>query len=206
MTLRLKPPGGDRSPFALPKGLLGRLAGWIMARTNMPNNEWAIAVLDVRPDDHVLEIGFGPGTAIQRLAGRARFVAGVDPSEVMVRQATARNRRAIEEGRVELRQGSVSALPYESGRFDKVLSVNSIMAWPDPARDLGEVYRVLKPGGRVAITVQPRWVRTEPAVMQIGDELRALLSQAGFVDVVVQLKRLKPPSVTAVGTKPAVEP
>ena len=201
MTL-LKPPGSEHSPFALPTGVLGMVAGWIMARTNVQNNEWAIAALDVQAGDHVLEIGFGPGTAIRRLAEKARFVAGVDPSEVMVRQARARNRRAIAEGRVELRQGSVSALPYESERFDRVLSVNNVMFWPDPPRDLREVYRVLKPGGRVVITVQPRWVKTEEAVREIGEELRWLLSEAGFVNVEARLKRLKPPSVTTVGVKP----
>src|SRR5215218_7697944 len=100
-----------RTQFARPHGLAGRLAGWEMALrpSNRSRNRWAVALLDVQPQDHVLEIGFGPGLAIREFARRATdgLVIGVDHSEVMLRHATARNRAAVEQGRVDLRLGSV---------------------------------------------------------------------------------------------------
>ena len=79
--------------FGHPKGVLGRLGGVIMARVNRDAAAQVIEVLDVRPDDKVLEVGFGPGVAIQMLLHRvpAGSVAGVDQSQEMVRQAAARN-------------------------------------------------------------------------------------------------------------------
>ena len=48
--------------FRRPTGLLGRLAGWIMANrpSNIERNRWTVDLLRVQPADHVLEIGFGP--------------------------------------------------------------------------------------------------------------------------------------------------
>ena len=93
--------------FVRPWGFAGWLAGWEMAlrRSNRKRNRWAVALLDVQPQDHILEIGFGPGLAIRELARRATdgFVLGIDHSEVMVRQAAVRNRAAVDQGRVELR-------------------------------------------------------------------------------------------------------
>jgi SAM-dependent methyltransferase len=83
--------------FGRPKGLLGCLGGLIMARMNRDAAERVIALLEVRPNDWVLEIGFGPGVAIQLLVERVPggFIAGVDPSLAMVGQAAARNASAL---------------------------------------------------------------------------------------------------------------
>jgi ubiquinone/menaquinone biosynthesis C-methylase UbiE len=67
--------------FGRPQGFLGRLGGLIMARMNREAGEQVVDLLEVRPGDRVLEIGFGPGVAIQRLVVRTPggFIAGVDP-------------------------------------------------------------------------------------------------------------------------------
>ena len=69
--------------FKRPSGVLGRLAGWIMARRNLRRNEWVVSLLGIEPNHHVLEIGCGPGVALElaaELATRGRVV-GVDHSE-----------------------------------------------------------------------------------------------------------------------------
>ena len=93
--------------FGRPQGILGRLGGIIMARTNAGCGAWVTDLLDVGPNDNVLEVGFGPGVVIQRLSKRASagHVAGIDPSREMVEQARARNTTAIQNGRVDLRRG-----------------------------------------------------------------------------------------------------
>lgn len=111
-----------------------------MARTNQKCAAWVIDLLGIQPHDRVLKVGFGPGVGIELLARSVSggYIAGVDPSEEMVEQATARNVKAIESGRVDLRYGSVESLPFEDNTFNKALAVNSMQVWPDagwPARN-----------------------------------------------------------------------
>ena len=96
------------SQFAHPEGWVGRFVGMILALKNRERNAWTISMLDIQPDDQVLEIGFGPGQAIQEVAKLTPngFVAGIDLSETMVAQASKRNAAAIRSGRVLLQQGS----------------------------------------------------------------------------------------------------
>ena len=100
--------------FGQPRGLLGRLGGLIMTRTNRSFAQWIISILEVQPDEKVLEIGFGPGVGIEILvtAISTGYVAGVDSSQEMVEQAKARNAKAIEAGLVQLQYGSVEKLPF----------------------------------------------------------------------------------------------
>jgi ubiquinone/menaquinone biosynthesis C-methylase UbiE len=139
--------------FGRPQGVLGRLGGIIMARANREFAQWVIGLLEIRPNDKVLEVGFGPGVGIQILAraAPAGYVAGVDYSGEMVEQATARNRQAIEAGLVDLRHGSVESLPFADNTFDKALAINSMQVWPDAVVGLQALRRVLKAGGRVAL-------------------------------------------------------
>src|SRR5215203_2214764 len=111
-----------------------RAGRWRYAHRNRKHNRWAVALLDVQPQDHILEMGFGPGLAIRGLARRATdgFVLGIDHSEVMVRQAAVRNRTAVEQGRVELRLGSALDVHDFSEIFDKALVVNNFGMWPEP--------------------------------------------------------------------------
>ena len=78
-----------------------------MARMNRNIAVWMINLLDIKPNDTVLEIGFGPGTAIGQMAdlGLGRQICGIDYSPEMPQQATARNMEAIKSGRVDLRFG-----------------------------------------------------------------------------------------------------
>lgn len=85
-----------------------------------------VSLLDVRPTERVLEVGFGPGVAIAALAARATRgdVYGVDHSEVMVAQASRRNAAAIRDARVRLVHASVAELPSFGEPVDAVLAVN----------------------------------------------------------------------------------
>jgi len=175
-----------------------------MARSTKLRNEWTLSLLDIRQDDRVLEVGCGPGALIQALAAKATegFVAGVDPSPIMLQQTARRNAEAIREGRVRLQLGSAMALPFEDASFDKALSANSLPFWPDQEAGVKEMWRVLKSGGMIAIILQPRWARTESEVKQIGAGLLALLSKVGFQQVRLEFKPMKPiASVCALGTK-----
>jgi ubiquinone/menaquinone biosynthesis C-methylase UbiE len=197
------------SQFHRPHGLGGRAAGWVMAHrgSNRKRNVWAAGLLDVQPGDRVLEIGFGPGIAIEAMAARATRgrVVGIDHSEVMVRQATRRNAAAVRAGRVELRLGTAEDLPAFDTPFDKILAVNSLMFWDDPVARLKELRGLLKPGGRIAIVFQPRGPgSTDETAARAGQEIAAHYATAGLTDVRVETLPLKPTAVVCVlGVSPA---
>jgi SAM-dependent methyltransferase len=189
--------------FHRPHGVGGRAAGWVMAHrgSNRERNLWAAGLLDVRPEDRVLEIGFGPGIAIEAMARRATRgrVVGVDHSEVMVRQATRRNATAVRAGRVDLRLGNAEDLPALDARFDKILAVNSLMFWRDPVARLKELRDLLRPGGRIAIAFQPRGPgSTDETATRTGGEIAGHFETAGFTDVRVETLALKPIAVVCV--------
>lgn len=144
--------------FSNPSGLFGRFIGNGMARRNVYDAKWTVSLLDIQPASRVLEIGFGPGVSTQIASEKADkgFVAGIDHSGTMVQAARKRNAQAIKAGRVELRQGDVSSLPYPDDTFDIAFSLHSIYFWHDPFSCLQELRRVLKPGGLLAITIQPK--------------------------------------------------
>ena len=90
--------------FSGPSGLLGQVAGRLMARMNGPLNDWVVELLELSPRDRVLEVGFGPGLAVERIAARTGqgLVVGADHSELMWRHAARRNRPGLASGRGEL--------------------------------------------------------------------------------------------------------
>jgi ubiquinone/menaquinone biosynthesis C-methylase UbiE len=141
-----------------PEGLLGRLGGLILARSNRKFAEEIVAFLDLEASEKVLEVGFGPGVAIELLASAATAgtVAGIDVSEEMVEQAAARNSAAIRAGAVALRHGTVERMPFEDDAFDLALAINSMQVWPDVEAALREIRRVLRAGGRIALAFTPR--------------------------------------------------
>ena len=193
--------------FHHPKGIAGEMVGWVMAHrgSNRQRNIWAVSLLDVRPTDRVLEIGFGPGIAIAELAGRATrgHVYGIDHSRVMVRQAGRRNARAVRARRVHLVHASVDRLPGFDEPLDAILAVNTMGFWPDPAQGLRELRRLLRPAGRIALVSQPRCTgATRDTTARAARELQDLLTQAGFAPVRVETLDLDPPVACVLAENP----
>jgi ubiquinone/menaquinone biosynthesis C-methylase UbiE len=163
--------------FGRPKGLLGRLGGIILARTKRDFTQWVIPLLEVQPDSKVLEVGFGPGVAIQILAATASTgsVAGVDYSQEMVEQATTRNAKEIAAGIVQLHYGSVKKLPFADDTFDRALAINSMQVWSDEMAGLREIRRVMTGGGKIALAFTS-------SSGQSSTGLTEMLTAAGFID------------------------
>jgi ubiquinone/menaquinone biosynthesis C-methylase UbiE len=139
------------NPFAHPSGWLGRLAGRLMLWTNSQDD--VLGVLDVQPGGDVLEIGYGPGGLIRLLAERtdAASIRGVDPCAAMRDQATRHNRQAVRAGRVRLEFGTADSTGLPDASVDRVVSVRNVAIWPDLEAAVGELHRVVRPGGSVVI-------------------------------------------------------
>jgi len=166
-----------------PRGLVGRLLAWIMVRHNAPDNAWAIDLLNIQDGDHILEVGYGPGAAIELITRRhpATQISGVDHAQTMLEAASARNRAAIAAGKLDLQVGSVTSLPFADASFDKAFAINSIYFWEPPQQGLNELQRVLKPGGCLAVTVRDKQRAPYPDFRP--DKLIPLFRQAGFSHV-----------------------
>jgi ubiquinone/menaquinone biosynthesis C-methylase UbiE len=197
--------------FGHPRGVPGHLVGWVMAHrpSNRHRNHWVVCLLEVLPTDRVLEVGFGPGLAIEELGhqiGPAGHVWGLDHSAVMLQQASRRNSAAIRSGRVTLTQASVEDLPTSmNGPFDLVLSVNSIGFWSSPIQQLEELRRRLVRGGRIAIVSQPRAGRTISAP-EVATEIQGLLHSAGFTRLRTKTLFIDPPVVCVIGVNGDPDP
>lgn len=140
------------SPFALPRGWKGRMAGWYMGFPDRQHREFVATVAladgdDVHDVHDVLEVGFGPGQVLAMLRRRIPTISlsGVDPSELMVAQAQRRARHAA------LRLGAAGAIGFPDASFDLVVSVNNVRMWPSVDAAAAEIKRVLRPGGRLAV-------------------------------------------------------
>ena len=195
------------SQHRCPSGEMGRTIGEEMARDHLPENLWTISRLNPQPTDHILEIGFGPGVAIQELLKRVTDgrIAGVDLSETMATEASKRNAEAIQAGRADLRYGEAAELPFADASFDKAFSIHSIYFWAQPLAAFRELARILKPGGLLVITMLPKekWppnvagsaleVGTPECTPYSGRELEEMMSEAGFVRTWVEADQTSAP-------------
>jgi len=171
--------------------LLGRIVEKGMSKRTAGYSKWTVSLLGIQPGSRVLEIGFGGGVSTQLAANEASegFVAGIDHSRTMVRVASQRNAVAIRAGRIELKQGDAASIPYPDESFDVVFSLHSIYFWTDPLECLKGVRRVLRPGGSLAITIQPRdrWAKEQVGspgmTLFLGSEVGQLFISAGFQNV-----------------------
>jgi SAM-dependent methyltransferase len=112
--------------------------------------QWAVQLLDVAPDDRILEIGCGSGTALslvcERLAGGQ--VTAIDRSATAIQRARRRNADHVTAGRAVLRQVDLVGLAPAGQRFDKAFAVNVNLFWARPTdAELLRLHQLLRPGG-----------------------------------------------------------
>jgi len=110
-------------------------------------------IAPVLSEGKVLDAGTGPGTLAREIARRQPRlqVYGIDLSEDMIRLAREHAKREQLEERVHFAIGDVAHLPYPDHYFDLVVSTISMHHWYELEQPLRDLYRVLRPGGRLWI-------------------------------------------------------
>jgi len=177
--------------------------------------DWGQGHVSIGKGDAILDIGCGGGRTVSKLAAIATEgeVYGIDYSEESVAASKRTNAGGIDAGRVEIRQGSVSQLPFSDGFFDLVTGVETHFFWPDLPGDVREVFRVLKPGGTLVLIAEVYGgsktkagqlaekcaPRTGMKLLSV-EEHRELFEEAGYSDVRVVEERGKG-WICAVGRK-----
>ena len=182
--------------FRKPTGWLGRLAGLGMNREHEKVWRWGLEHIAIAPEATILDVGCGGGGAVKILAQAASRgrVYGVDYAEDVLPTARRVNRALIQQGRVEIKRGSVSDLPFPDDVFDLATAFETTIFWPNLVDDLQEVRRVLKPGGTLLIANEAyadarfeernaRWSRLADFQLQTPEETRQCLVEAGYAPV-----------------------
>ncbi len=168
-------------------GLGGLVAALSMTVGRGGDAELAVDLAALRPGDHVVDVGCGPGAAVRLAASRGATVVGVDPASVMLDVArwTTWRRAGI-----TWQVGAAEALPLPDASADVVWALSTVHHWPDVPAAVAEVARVLRPGGRfVAIEHQADphagrhgshgWTKAQ------ADTFAAMCGDAGLVDAEV---------------------
>lgn len=189
--------------FGKPTGFLGIIAGFIMANraSNIERSEWGISLLNIQPSDYILEIGFGPGLAIHKMSELVTdgIIHGIDHSELMVKKASDRNKKAILTGKVKLFLASVSELPEFDKPIDKIIDVNTFQFWKDPINSLKEIKKNMVNDGLIAIVHQPRKPgATEHDSTEAANKFSKMLEEAQFKNIRIEKKIMKPVSTICV--------
>jgi SAM-dependent methyltransferase len=135
-------------------GVQGRLWGgaardWaeVCEPLTQPLHEATFAALAPLAGLEVLDVGCGTGLAMQLAAGQGARVTGLDAAAPMLDVARERLPDA------DLRVGDIQELPFDDGTFDVVTAFNAVQYAADPVAAVGELARVVQPGGRVAVGV-----------------------------------------------------
>lgn len=185
-----------------PKGKLGSKLIDMMNENHEGLAQWSVGHLDISEEDVILDIGCGGGVNIKRFLNMTSSkVYGIDYSDISVQKSSELNRKAIDDGRCEIIQGSVSELPFEDKTFDIVTGFETVYFWPDFISDLKEVHRVLKDDGIIFIANealprenderQKEFIELLDANIYSEDELDEYLRKAGFSNVLSFLKQSK---------------
>ena len=174
-----------------PSGFLGKLLfAWMTPKT-IAHARWTADLLDIQPEDRIIEVGFGNGANIKLLLERAvrGSVTGAEISRTAIEMASKKNASAIAEGRVKLHLAEGNKLPAEKNKFDKACSVATAYVIEKPGEVFKEMLRVLKPGGRAAVTfpVRENFMRFKPVAtegfyLHELTDLEAAFRNAGFIN------------------------
>ncbi len=199
--------------FGVPRGLPGRLGVRLMPRSSRLFHDQIATELDLRPDDELLDVGCGAATLFVDHAGQVRYVAGIDASELQLELARKRLADRIAAGSAEIVEGDASHLPWDDDRFSVATSINAIKFFPDPLAALREVHRVLRPGGRLAVTLGEAGYAPEGSTEAVVDGFgqwqwsdaaaESIVADAGFSDVEISVMDVFSNALLARATKPA---
>ena len=163
-----------------------------------------LAFGEVRPGDVVLDLGSGAGIDLliaAKKVGPTGRVIGVDMTDEMIRKARE-NIRAAGANNVEVRKGVIEDLPVDANSIDWLISNCVINLSPEKPRVFREIFRVLKPGGKVLVSdivvkELPDWVRGDAALYSScvagaisEDDYIAGLRDAGLVDVEIRARHV----------------
>ena len=184
------------SQFELPRGIAGRatLMGMNFGHKSIYEN--VANALELQPTDDLLEIACGNGHFIKNYTSNARSVTGLDLSQLCIKLASKKNKKRIVAGSAEFVLGEATQLPWEDNKFSVATSMSSFLLFTKPVamESLKEMYRVLRPGGRVVVCIEwnaedgkdhSKDIKRYGMRLWTENDVRNMLKEAGFSDIVI---------------------
>jgi SAM-dependent methyltransferase len=177
---------------ALPEGFAGRIAFIFMNRGHKSIYENVAKVLELQPEDDLLEVACGNGYFLKKYAKHVHSFAGLDLSHLSVKLATRNNIEFVKAGKAEFIQGDASELPWEGNKFSVVTAMGSFIGFPESLESLREMYRVLRSGGRAIIGIEwnaedgldhTKHIMKYGMTMYTEDEIQAMMKKVGFSSI-----------------------
>ena len=201
------------SQNALPRGFSGKIALFFMNRGHRNIYENMNKALVLKPDDDLLEVACGNGYFLRKYASHVNSVAGLDISELCIDMSIRNNRDRVKNGTAKFMHGDASKLPWEDGIFSVVTSMGSFSMFPSSLDSLKEMYRVLRPGGRVVIGIEwnaedgkdhSKEIEKYGYQIRSEDEVKTMLQDAGFTEVAFTYYKglMIPKGMIAMGIRP----
>jgi SAM-dependent methyltransferase len=187
-----------RDQFQRPTGKQGRTIAALMNKGHYELTTWGLTHITIKPNFTILDIGFGGGKTINRLAERVPEgkVYGIDYSPDMVEYAQKVNKKYVENGKVELHESSADNTGFPANTFDLVTACETYYFWPNLPAAFQEIKRILKPNERFLMINE----MIKDGVYDVKDaeiiqkthlhlfpleEIKAMLESAGFAAVEV---------------------
>ena len=165
---------------------------------------WAAQILDVGPEDRVLEIGCGHGVAVslvgERLVGG--HILSIDRSQTMVEAATRRNAEHVDAGRATVEETTLEGAQLAERSIDKAFAFHVVALWKRPAETLPIVRGALVPGGRLYVFNQLPGGGGIAAARSVADEIASVLSDHGFAKEGVITEEMEPAPVACLIARP----
>jgi ubiquinone/menaquinone biosynthesis C-methylase UbiE len=190
--------------FSKPTGYSGKLAGWLMTAKNKARSDWTVDLLEVKPYQHILEVGYGTGRTLEEVGIKLKigFIAGIDHSILMYQEASKRNKRFIRQQLMQLHLGKISDLNYPSHYFHTIYGSNVHFFWKEPQYEFMQLARLLKSGGKLVMVFQPRSASNEEEIKQAAEKIRQEFTEAGLVNIQLEYKDMDPVTcIAATGYK-----
>ena len=168
-----------------PDGLVGMIMLYIMNLAHDKKTKWGLNKLAIKKDSKILDIGCGGGNIISLLSNviSEGKIYGIDYSLECVKTTKKNNQRHVESGVVEVKEASVSNIPYLDESFDFVTAVQTHYFWPDFKNDLKEVYRTLKKNGSFMIVAELYKTNYHMDKYKTIKELKLLFKEVNFSNI-----------------------
>jgi ubiquinone/menaquinone biosynthesis C-methylase UbiE len=182
----------------LPRGLAGRFTLFFMNLGHRQIYNNMAKALALQPEDDLLEVACGNGHFIRKYASHVHSVAGLDLSELCVKIANNKNKKRVFDGTVEFVQGEAAKLPWNDNKFSVVTCMASFLFLDKSLESLKEMYRVLRPGGRVVVGIEwnaedgldhSKEIKKYGVQLWKESDVRSTFQEAGFSDINITYAR-----------------
>lgn len=185
--------------FGNPTGFGGKISTFIMNCLNRKQYKAVVENIDIQQTDTILDIGFGNGYLLRKLSNKnPQKMCGIEISADMLNTTTIKNRRKIEQGKINILLADVQNLPFENASIDKVYTVNTVYFWQDIDKGFSEIKRVLKPNGIfLNVLYLKKWLDKLP-ITQFGftkytvEQIEKATAESGLkIEKIVEIQQEK---------------